>query len=165
MSQFHDLMRRLKEGVVPDSPGAQPQPAQPAAEAEARIHPTALYLQGLKVEGYEASMEVENQIEFQTEGFTLYVLFDPRDAEYFRLVLPNFWPIADAAERVRAERAADRVNRRVKVAKVHLNDNNMWAVVEMFVADPRHVLPVLRRAVRLLPEVVRRFSAAMDSFE
>jgi hypothetical protein len=67
---------------------------------------------------------------------------DKRDAEHFRAVLPNFWPLKSDKERARAERAADRVNRKIKVAKVHSGaGTDMWVSVECS-------LPIIARCAR-----------------
>lgn len=159
MTQFKDLLSRLngspKEAAAPGG-------APAGAADEAPLDWAALYMDALKLEGYDPTVDSDGDIRFKHERWTLCLMRDKRDAEFFRLALPNFWALPDAKERARAERAADRVNRRMKGAKLHSGaGDNMWVTLEMFVADHRQVRPVLMRCVRLLPEAALLFQAVM----
>ena len=149
-------------------PGAGSAPL-PVAAAEAVAPPVdwrAFYARLLELEGYKPSIDDDGDLRFKHENWHLCLNRDARDAEYFRLILPNFWSLDGDAERVRAERAADRVNRQMKVAKVHsAAGRSMWATVEMFVAEPGHAAPVLMRCIRILPEAALLFRAVMATLD
>lgn len=169
MLNIHNLLQRLSLTAVPSGSGGPTSSAPlPAVHAPA---PTpddwaARYLDWLSFEGYSPTVDRDGDIIFKHEDWTILLIRDLRDPEYFRLALPNFWPIESEAERARALRAADCVNRRTKVAKLHFGSGkSMWVTVEMFVGDQAHIRPLLPRCIALLPECAHLFKAVMSMLD
>lgn len=116
----------------------------------------------LQAEGYVPRIDEDGDVVFKAEGLT-YILFGAEDdPEYFRLAIPNFWPIEDDEERLRVLVAAAAVTAQMKVAKVQVIRDNVWASVEMFVDPIENFTRVFPRSLRTLQATVREFREAMQ---
>lgn len=94
------------------------------------------YLSYLQASGYEAYIDRDGDVQFQAGKLAFFLSVDPQDPLFFRLVLPNFWPIESEAEYDRAQQACNQTNRQVKSAKLYLQNSNVWLTVENFMTDP-----------------------------
>jgi len=94
------------------------------------------YLSYLQDAGYQAYIDRDGDVQFQAGKLGFFISIDPQDPLFFRLVLPNFWPIESEIERDLAQRACNQTNRQVKSAKLYLQSNNVWLTVENFMAEP-----------------------------
>jgi hypothetical protein len=90
------------------------------------------YLSYLQGAGYQAYIDRDGDVQFQAGNLSFFLSVDPQDPLFFRLVLPNFWPIESQREYDRALRACTQTNRQVKSAKLYLQNNNVWLTVENF---------------------------------
>lgn len=138
--------------------------AEPSDEREIGMSgPAAMYEAYLREEGYVPRIDGDGDVVFKMEGTTYFIDVDEDDAAYFRVVCPNFWPIDDEAERARAFAACSRTSAQVKVTKVHLEQDNTWASVELFLADPKDFEQVFPRAMRSLRHGLQVFVDDMRS--
>jgi hypothetical protein len=118
--------------------------------------------QYLDRENYRPTKTDENVVQFKIEGGTFFVLLDPNDPTFFRLVFPNFFPINNEADRQRALRVADIATARCKAGKVFLNENNVWATVEQFYASPEQFFAVFQRSLSALRFTVAVFAEEIN---
>jgi hypothetical protein len=118
-----------------------------------------LYMNYLEREGYRPWIDGDGDVIFKDEGGTYYIDVDESDAEYFRLVYPQFWSIDDSEELARAHMAANYATRRTKVAKVYIleGDKNTSASVEVFFGEPMQFAAVFHRTMSALKAGVRNF--------
>ena len=123
------------------------------------------YSDFLTTEGYRPTQDGDGDLIFKKEGRTYLIICDDEDRMFFRLVFPNFWSIDSDAERLQALSAAQESTADTKVAKVFLVRDNVWASVELFVADPAAVAPVFERSMGALESAVNRFASAMRAPE
>ncbi len=123
---------------------------------------TALYLDYLRKEGFNAEMDADGDVKFKYEGKTYYFILDKEDEEFFRLVFPNFWSLDGPAERAKAEKAAFVATSATKVAKVLLVGDNVWAMIEMFVSDPAYPTTIFPRSMSALRYSVSTFVEEMN---
>jgi hypothetical protein len=117
------------------------------------------YLAG---EGYSPYLDDEGDVAFKFEGASYFIQVDADDAEFFRLVLPNIWPIESEAEGEKVLRAALHATTKTKVVKVLPVRDNTWASAEMFCVPPESFKNVLPRALRALQVGVRQFREKMQ---
>ncbi|GAB4472054.1 MAG: hypothetical protein Kow00124_09640 [Anaerolineae bacterium] len=115
----------------------------------------------LVAEGYRPEIDSDGDVKFKSEGFTYYIIIDEKDPQYFRLVFPNFWSIESDAERLKALIASDFATSRTKAAKVYTVQNNMWASVEFFFAEPSQVKTVFSRCMSTLRTSVDHYVQKM----
>ncbi|MGE4088380.1 MAG: hypothetical protein AB7F93_09870 [Immundisolibacter sp.] len=154
----------IQAGVMPA--GATGVETAAGRQADAPADWLTFYTRLLELEGYKPSADADGNLRIEHERWLICLCRDARDPEYFRLLLPNFWPVENDAERARAERAADRVNRQIKVAKVYSGSGrSMWVAVELFIAEPGYAAPILMRCIRLLPEAAMLFRAVMTTLD
>jgi hypothetical protein len=119
-----------------------------------------LYRSHLKAEGYACEAH-DDHVAFKHEGGTYVLTVDDSDPCYFQLVFPKFFPIADAAQRARAQEVAARVNMLVKGAKVFDIGNDTCAAIEIFLPRPEDFRAILPRALRALQAGTQHFCMAM----
>ena len=121
-----------------------------------------LYMDYLKTQGYKGEVDKEGDVRFKREGGGYFLQVSEDDEQYFRIVYPNFWAVKDEQARVQVVSACERANATVKVAKVFIVENRVWASVELLFGDPRGFEPVFERALSTLRAVVKRFGDKMS---
>lgn len=133
-----------------------PEPAQ-ANDAVA----TKVYTDFLAARGIESTVDSDGDVQFKiTRGertSTMILFVDSKDPTFFRIVLPNIWPIESIEERARVLRAANDVTRDMKVAKAYVVDDNVWIAVELFVPGPAAWQAAFDRVLTVIEEATITF--------
>lgn len=122
-----------------------------------------MYYEFLKEEGYVPHYDNDGDIIFKAEGLSYLLFAAEDDPAYFRLALPFFWEIESPAERQRVLAAATTVNAEVKVVKLYVVEDHVWASVEMLIDPPESFRPIFTRSLRVLRHGVQRFSEIMNT--
>ncbi len=138
-------------------------PAQ-TDEAVENVNKSAMqtmYMEYLKSEGYPAELDDDGDVLFKFEGNTYFIQIDPNDTEFFRIVLPNFWPLKDDNERQKVLEALNYANAESKTAKVFIVRDNVWASIEIFVATPEDFKSIFKRSMSALQYGVYNFVMKM----
>lgn len=148
----------LLSACCPVCPEVKPDPRPDASTLSTTIR-TVLYAEQLRELGYEPRIEDGNVI-FKTENFTMLLSVDD-DSQYMRMALPNFWALESEDEVTTALLLSHQITKETKAVKLFINDGDMWATVELFVADPRDVKPVLERSISIIQATVREFANRM----
>lgn len=120
-----------------------------------------LYREFLDQEGFRPTIDKDGDLMFKVEGRTYFVFADADDAQFFRLVFPNFWSIEDEDERARAYVAAHDATAQTKVAKVFVVKDDTWASLELFCDPPETVRTVLPRGLSAVQSAVDTFAQIM----
>ncbi len=115
----------------------------------------------LAAEGYRPYKDNDGDLVFKSEGSLFAILLEGEDAEFYRIVFPNFWAIESEAEYSRALNAAHTAVSGTKVAKVFFVENNAWASVELFCTSPEQFTAVLIRSVAAIKVAVQTFVDTM----
>ncbi len=124
-----------------------------------------LYVNYLREEGYVPKLDSDGDVSFKYEGMTCCALAQEQDREYFRVVIPNFWPIESEDERIRAIAAAGKVTAGLKVGKVLIVGDNVWASVEMLIDPIELFRNVFARVMRILMACIQQFRDEMAKSE
>lgn len=82
--------------------------------------------------GYTGTVDSDGDVRFVHDESTYFIQVDEDDANFFRLVLANIWPIESELERLQVIKAIDAVNAKVKVAKGFIVGDDVWISVEVF---------------------------------
>ena len=122
-----------------------------------------MYYEFLQEEGYLPKYDNDGDLIFKAEGLTYLLFAGEDDPTYFRLALPFFWEVESPEERLRVMAAATTVNAEVKVAKLYIVDDHVWAAVEMLMEPPEAFKPVFARSLRILRHGVQRFAEIMNT--
>ena len=120
-----------------------------------------LYLNYLKDEGYVPRVDDDGDVVFKREGGLYFLKADEEDRNYFQLVFPAFWKIESDAEEEKARAAINELNANMKVLKLFVVRDNVWATVEMFVDPIENFQGLFGRSIRLLASGASKFHAKM----
>lgn len=122
---------------------------------------TELFSKYLSEEGYSPRIDSDGDITFKREGLTFCLFAAENDQEFFRLALPNIYPIDSEDERRRVIAAANAATGAVKVGKVFTVGDNVWVSVEMLVDPIENFSKVFSRSLAIIAACVQRFREGM----
>ena len=132
-----------------------------ASDAVSKEQLQRLYSEYLTEEGYKPEVDADGDVRFKREGRLYFIAVSEQDPGFFRLVLPNVWPIENEAERSKVLAAADYSNAKTKVCKVFIVKKHVWLSVELFFASPRDFKGVFSRAMAAIDTGVVKFAEKM----
>ncbi len=93
---------------------ALPHAAQ-AQWTEAKLQ--KLYVDALRGEGMTGKVDDDGDVQFSYNDHTYFIEVNEDDVEFFRVVLPNIWPIESIQEHGQVLSACDAVNKGLKTVK------------------------------------------------
>lgn len=120
-----------------------------------------MYVEYLDVLGFSPTVDSDGDVQFRTKDRTYFIQVNDKDSEYFRIVLPNVWPIESDVERLMVYEAVNKANAQTKVAKLHTVGDNVWVGVELFVPTPEAFKAVFVRSLSAIDSGVDNFVEAM----
>jgi hypothetical protein len=120
------------------------------------------YLSFLEQEGFRAGFDDDGDVWFQFDGGNYYLLSEEDDPPYFRLLYPNFWPIADDGMRRLAHEAVSQVNQEVKGVKLVVTGDQVSAELELFLEPLDIFTRVFPRCLVAVRAAVERFRELMS---
>lgn len=120
-----------------------------------------LFMDMLEDQGMEGWIDSDGDVQFDYEDLTFFIEVNEDDNEFFRVVLPNIWPIESTTEATTAVYAVNTVNSTKKTAKAYIHDDNVWIAVELFIDNPKNVKPVFMRSLGVIMESVDLFVEEM----
>jgi len=91
----------------------------------------------------------------------MFVGFLEDDEQYYRICLPNFWPLETPEERERAAIAAHDVTSRVKAVKLIATGDDTWCLIQTFCPSVGELLPVLEQCIRTILSAAEEYARAM----
>jgi hypothetical protein len=121
------------------------------------------YMDILRTEGYRPELDQDGDVAFKHERIHFVVFANEKDEQFFRLMIPYFWPIESDEERARATKYIMQLNLEYKAAKFYLvrDGTDVCVVIEAFYAKPEDVKPVLGRCIDLSASAMREFQSLM----
>jgi hypothetical protein len=135
--------------------------AQKGASNKDKAALQKMYIDFLKEEGYQPSVDDDGDVVFKSEGKTLFINVLEDDPAYFRLVLANIWPIESENERGQVYIATDFSNAKAKVTKSYVVRDNVWVGIELFLPKPEDFKGVFKRSMSALNNGVAQFVSKM----
>lgn len=120
------------------------------------------YLEFLESQEIEGKIDSDGDVQFKYEDRSYFIEVDATDTEFFRLVLPNIWPIEDEKERIQVLRAMDFANNQVKVAKIYMVKDNVWVGVEVFRDDIDDYEAYFERSLQVIDRCIDYFVDKME---
>ncbi len=116
-----------------------------------------MYLDFLEGEGIDGTVDGDGDIQFSYNDHTFFLEVNEDDSEFFRLVLPNIWPIESISEGLEVVQACDEVNRSMKCTKAYVTNDNVWIAVELFVDQPNDFKNVFSRCLEAIENGLEKF--------
>lgn len=129
------------------------------AQTESELQ--TMYMDVLKQIGIAGRVDGDGDVQFEYADHSYFLEVNEDDPEFFRLVLPNIWPIESELERLKVLKAVNEVNTTKKVAKAYSVNDNVWIAVEMFITKPDDFVGTLERHFSVLEESITVFVDAM----
>ena len=139
---------------------------EPAEHAPTPFTPTryaAEVLDFLAEEGFRPSLDEEGDVVFKYEGGWYFLITSKDDATYFALYHLRFWPLDDAAERLRAHEAAALAHMQIRIGRITVLDDNVSASVDAYLPDDQAWRALLLRNLSGLQALVRTFRESMHA--
>jgi hypothetical protein len=130
-----------------------------AAQSETELQ--ELFLEILDQINVDGEIDGDGDIQFEYKDRSYFLEVNENDTEFYRLVLPNIWPIESALERLKVLKAINEVNKTKKVAKAYATNDNVWITVEMFIDKPDNFIGSLERQFKVINEAVDLFVEEM----
>lgn len=120
-----------------------------------------MYMDFLEGEDLKSSVDNDGDVQFEYEERTYFIEVNEDDNEFFRVVLPNIWPIESVQEGLEVVQACDEVNRSMKCTKAYTTNDDVWIAVELFVARPDAFKGVFERCIQAIEQGVETFVEEM----
>ena len=130
--------------------------------AQSKAALQTIYINILKAENYQPSVDSDGDIVFKRGEYSYFIDVDESDQKYFRLVLPNIWPIDDELERLAVHAAVNEANRAIKIAKAQELQDNVWISVEILLDKPEDFRRHLDRIFSVIESSKDIFIEAMN---
>ena len=121
-----------------------------------------LYQDYLKGRGIESRIDSDGDIQFDYEDSLYFIEVNEDDPEFFRVVMPNIWPIESEKERIQVIKACDIVNRNMKCTKANTVSDDVWVSVELFVGRPDSFKEVFDRCIAAIDSGIATFVEEMQ---
>jgi hypothetical protein len=113
-------------------------------------------------EGFRPCLMADGDIVFHFEGRECFLQWNERDPQLVRIVLVNFRPVGDGDDFQKVVGAAMVVNRRIKVVKMYVADNDTWCVVDLFLPVPEHLVVVFVRSLSVIRLALGMFEEVLQ---
>jgi len=119
------------------------------------------FLDFLAHDGFRPSINSDGEIMFHFEGRICYLQTTADDAEYMRIIIVNFRPIADADDLARVNAAAQDATAGTKVVKIFTLDGDTWCVSEFLLPEPERFVDVFPRTLSAMRAALRAFDKSL----
>jgi len=119
------------------------------------------FLDFLANDGFRPSLNSDGEIMFHFEGKICYLQTTADDAEYLRIIIVNFRPVADAADLARVNAAAQDATGGTKVVKIFTLDGDTWCVAEFLLPEPSRFVDVFPRTLSAMRAALRTFEKSL----
>jgi hypothetical protein len=131
-----------------------------AAQSETDLQ--ELFIDVLEMINVEGEIDGDGDVQFEYQDHSYFLEVNENDTEFYRLVLPNIWPIESELERLKVFKAIDEVNKTKKVVKAYTTNDNVWITVEMFMDKPDNFIGSFERQFEVINGAVELFVEKMQ---
>ena len=121
-----------------------------------------IYFEFLAKQGYRPEVDEQNDVAFRKEGGGYFISVS-EDPNFFKIVYPMFFKIDSPNQQLRALRAIEQVGREVKVVKLIVVRDHVWAVAESFVPDQTFSSDIFDRSMAAIRVGTQLFAELMGS--
>jgi len=113
-------------------------------------------------EGYRPNRDGDYVI-FKAESWLYGIDVDKEDHDFFRLQFPNFWELESDEEIAKGYAIANEVTDKIKGVKVIIQENKVFATVEIFFVNKENIEQALNRCIRAVQTAAAKFASAMTT--
>ncbi|MBQ3732339.1 MAG: YbjN domain-containing protein [Bacteroidales bacterium] len=108
-----------------------------------------MVLNYLKEQGLCPQVDDDGDIIFKYQMLTFIYFENDEDEKFFRLALPGIYDVTED-NRISVLEAANEVNKRLKVAKVFIPNNDVWVSAETLMDDTPELDDFVPRILNIL---------------
>lgn len=110
---------------------------------------TERVLEFLKTQGFCPEVDEHGGIIFKYQMATFLFINNDEDEEFFQLAMPHIYQVTDDNRDIVLE-AANKTNTSMKVAKISVLDDSVWAFFEILLDQSPDVKDIIPRALNIL---------------
>ena len=110
---------------------------------------TERVLEFLKTQGFCPEVDEHGGIIFKYQMATFLFINNDEDEEFFQLAMPHIYQVTDDNRDIVLE-AANKTNTSMKVAKISVMDDSVWAFFEILLDQSPDVKDIIPRALNIL---------------
>ena len=110
---------------------------------------TERVLEFLKTQGFCPEVDEHGGIIFKYQMATFLFINNDEDKEFFQLAMPHIYQVTDDNRDIVLE-AANKTNTSMKVAKISVLDDSVWAFFEILLDQSPDVKDIIPRALNIL---------------
>lgn len=110
---------------------------------------TESVLEFLRKEGFCPEVDENGSIVFKYQMVTFLLINNDEDNDFFQLTIPYIYDVTDDNRDIMLE-AANKTNTTMKVAKICVIDDSVWALFEILLDQSPAVEDIMPRALNIL---------------
>ena len=110
---------------------------------------TESVLEFLRKEGFCPEVDENGSIVFKYQMVTFLLINNEEDNDFFQLTIPYIYDVTDDNRDIMLE-AANKTNTTMKVAKICVIDDSVWALFEILLDQSPAVEDIMPRALNIL---------------
>ena len=122
---------------------------------------TEMVLNFLKEQGFCPQVDERGSIIFKYQMSTFIFMNNDEDEEFFQLAYPGIFDVTEENRELVLE-AANKVNSRIKVAKVIIPDDDVWVLFEVILDQSPEVSSIIQRGLGILMHARQNFYEALQ---
>ena len=122
---------------------------------------TEMVLNFLKEQGFCPQVDEHGSIIFKYQMSTFIFMNNDEDEEFFQLAYPGIFDVTEENRELVLE-AANKVNSRIKVAKVIIPDDDVWVLFEVILDQSPEVGSIIQRGLGILMHARQVFYEEMQ---
>lgn len=122
---------------------------------------TEMVLNFLKEQGFCPQVDERGSIIFKYQMSTFIFMNNDEDEEFFQLAYPGIFDVTEENRELVLE-AANKVNSRIKVAKVIIPSDDVWVLFEVILDQSPEVGSIIQRGLGILMHARQVFYEEMQ---
>ncbi|MFC2973321.1 hypothetical protein ACFOJE_14015 [Azotobacter bryophylli] len=113
--------------------------------------------------GLNPVIDTDGDIEFKNNFGTFYIYYDEEDG-FFSLVFPSFYETDSLAKKNEALLACNEVNEKIKVVKLYIYKDDVFASAEAFYPGDQGVKNLIDKYLKATYAALKLFSENISAF-
>ena len=122
---------------------------------------TEMVMNFLKEQGFCPQVDEKGSIIFKYQMSTFIFMNNDDDEEFFQLAFPSIFDVTEENRELVLE-TANKINCRLKVAKVNVPNDDVWVLFEVILDQSPEVGSIIERGLNILMHTRQAFYEALQ---
>lgn len=118
---------------------------------------TELVKDWLATQGFKYNVDADGDVQFKYQTIPMYVLADPNDPLFLRIVISNIYDVNDD-NRSKVYEALNGVNAGIKAIKAFCQEDNVFLAIEMYIDSEPDINDYIERCLDILVASLKKFA-------